>query len=114
MDTSKQNNSAQFNFLEEYIKGVLMEIGIGELTEENRNKFMPQLISEAQYRLGLALTPHIPDEKMEEFTKMVDNEEEDPEKWKDFWEDAVPDYKDIVSETLDKFAKDCKTILSQQ
>ena len=104
--------SPQYSFLEEYIMDVLKQNGLGKLTEENRKKYLPQLSTEAERQIGLALMPKLNEQNAVEFAKMMEKSENSPEVWQKFWRDAVPDYETVVTEVLVKFATQCADILA--
>lgn len=104
--------TAKFTFLEEQILAMLDSNGLSNLSEENKKEFLPQLSAEAEYRLGLALMPLLNEQQGAELVKLIDREA-GPEELSKFWENAVPNLKEIISNTLADFAEECKTILSR-
>ena len=103
-------SEAKFTFLEEQILSVLEAGGLNNLSEENKEKFLPQLSAEAEYRLGLALMPLLSEEQGAEMVSLIDREA-GPEELSKFWEASVPNLKEVVAHTLADFAEECKTIL---
>ncbi len=100
-----------YSFLEDYILKVLEQSGLGELTEENRNKFLPQLVAKAEYNIGIALMPKLSEEDAGKFATMMEDQSITSEAWQDFWKKAIPDFDKIVQEVLIDFGKQCKTLL---
>ena len=100
-----------YNFLEDYIIQVLEQSGLGELTEENKKKYLPQLIAKAEYQIGLALVPKLNDKDAEVFAQMMDNGKATPKQWQEFWYGAVPSFDEVVQKVLVNFGKQCKELL---
>ncbi len=103
----------QFTFLEEYILGVLSQNGLDKLPEELQKFYLPQLMVEAEYRLGLALMPKLNEAQVDEFMSLVEKEA-DGKEMMNFWEEAVPNFQDLVKETLLKFSEEVSSILTKQ
>lgn len=103
----------KLGFLEEGILKILEESGLGELTEENKAKFLPQFVAKAEYNIGLALLPKIKDEFAEEFVTLSSDEDTNADQWREFWTKAVPDYEQVVKESITEFAKQCQELLKK-
>ncbi|MFH1292251.1 MAG: DUF5663 domain-containing protein [bacterium] len=102
----------QLNFLESYILEVLKQNGFDDLTPENQEEFLPQFVIEAQRRIGATLMPLLEEEKAESMMSMVDNPDTTDEQWWNFWNQAVPNFKETVSKILENYTNDLKKVLS--
>ena len=96
----------QFDFLEAYIHDLFTESGCGEMSEETKNKFLPQFVAEAQRRLGLAVLPLLSEESAEEFVSLMEQEDMSHEELKNFWHRSVPQFDEVVQQTLQNFSKE--------
>jgi len=103
----------QFTFLEQYILEVLSQNGLDNLPEELKKSYLPQLMTEAEYRLGLALMPKLSESQIDDFMALVEKEASGEEMMK-FWQGAVPEFQDLVKETLLKFSEEVSGILTKQ
>jgi len=102
----------KYGFLEEYILQVLDQSGLGQLTEENRNKFLPQLVAKAEYNIGLALMPKLSEDDAVVFAEMMGDESIDSQQWQNFWKKAVPDFDQVVQTVLIDFGQQCRSLLN--
>jgi hypothetical protein len=48
---------AQFDFLTEYVLELLKQNGLGNLSDEQKNAYVPQVLAPVEQRLGLELLP---------------------------------------------------------
>ena len=103
---------AQFDFLQSYIHQILDNNGFEAVSEETRNKYVPQFVAEAQRRLGLALLPHLSEKAATDFSGLVENENLTQDQLVSFWKENVPDFENIVQETLKGFAEEIKGIFA--
>ncbi|MFB6226225.1 MAG: DUF5663 domain-containing protein [Candidatus Paceibacteria bacterium] len=113
MPQKKQTQYDPEENLRTFILRILEESGLKELTEEQKEEFLPKLVARAEYKIGQALIPKLSEGAAEEFTELQEQEETDPQVWKDFWEENVEDYDQVVTEALDDFAEECKEVLSK-
>ncbi|HLC69454.1 MAG TPA: DUF5663 domain-containing protein [Patescibacteria group bacterium] len=107
------NPQPKFTFLEQYILEVLAQNGLDNLNEELKKSYLPQLMVEAEYRLGLALMPKLNETQVDEFMAFVEKGADGEEMMK-FWQAAVPDFQEQVKETLLKFSEEVSGILTKQ
>lgn len=90
---------------------VLTQLGLGDIGDEERKKYLPRLVHQIEYRLGAALLPLVPDSAAPEFEKLLDADA-DAQTWLDFWKRSLPNFEDEVKKVLANFAKECQTILA--
>ncbi|MDO9509853.1 MAG: DUF5663 domain-containing protein [Candidatus Magasanikbacteria bacterium] len=102
----------KFSFLEEQILAVLENSGLKELSEKNKATFLPQLATEAEYRLGLVLMQKLSEEQLKELVKLTEKGASQKELEK-FWLTNINGFTEIVSKIMAEFAKDCQTILAK-
>jgi len=103
----------EYSFLDEYISEIIKNSKVGALSEENEKIYLPQLVAQAEVRLGSALMPKLDDKSAEEFTKLLNNEMSTSEEWQAFWRKSVSDFDEVVSKILIDFAEECKVILAK-
>lgn len=101
------------DFLEKFILSMLEKNGLANLSETNKAIYLPQLMFEAQQRIGIALAAKLDQANAEKFVQMLDRVEKyQPEDWQKFWQSAVPEYESVINETLQKFGVECQQILA--
>ncbi len=103
----------EYSFLEQYVLTVLEESGFGQLSEANRRVYLPQLVAEAEYYLGLYLMPKLSTEGADKFAALANSGETSPEKWQKFWQEAIPNFDAEVKNVLIKFADRVRNILAK-
>lgn len=101
----------KLNFLEQVILDFLNTTSIGDLTKENAQAYLPQLVAEVQFRIGESLSPFLTEQSAMEFVRMVGNDGTSPEEWKNFWQKTVPNFEKIVDDTLKSFVLECANII---
>lgn len=102
----------QNDFLHQYIEQVLTQIGITNLSDEQKQSYFPQLAAQLEQRMGLELMPKLNQEQLGQFARLLDNMHTSPEDWNSFWHEAIPDYEDQLHRILQEFANDVKQSLS--
>ncbi len=102
--------SSQFDFLDSQIQKLLDDNGFAEMGEGVRSEYAPQLVAEAQRRLGLAVLPLLSEQNAEELAEILDNENLDAAALRDFWTRAVPNFESVVDTTLQNFASEFQQI----
>ncbi len=101
----------QFDFLKIFIEQVLDENGFDKLTEETRAQYVPLFISEAEKRLGLALTPKLSEAALEELADMAKAGGATAEALRDFWQKNIPEFETEVNKVLAAFTEEVKNTL---
>jgi len=104
---------AQFDFLTDYVLKLLEENGLGDLTDEQKSIYVPQLLGQVEQRLGLALTPKLSDAQLDEFTALVNKQGVAPAEWEAFWKGAIPTFEQDVQNVLLEFSGKVKEILGK-
>ena len=102
----------QFDFLESFIHNVLDEAGFQEMTEATRAQFVPMFVAEAERRPGLALLRLLNDEQIKALADLAKNDEIDQKMMADFWIESVPNFEEVVQNTLEAFAEEFKKTLA--
>ena len=103
---------SQFYFLKDYVEALLIKNGLGDITEQQKNIYVPQILGHLEERIGLEMLPKLSKTKITEFSKLLEKENVDPEEWKNFWYKAVPKFEEEIQKILESFAKRVKEILA--
>lgn len=98
-----------FSFLEQFVLDALKANGFDKLSPADQSSFFPQFMAVAEERLGLVLLPKLTSEKAADELNELLQADASPEEWFSFWETNVPDFKDVVKETLENFAVELAT-----
>lgn len=101
----------KLNFLEQVILDFLNTTSIGDLTKENAQTYLPQLVAEVQFRIGESLSPFLTEQSAAEFVRMAESDNTSPEEWKNFWQKTVPSFEKIVDDALKSFVAECADIM---
>jgi hypothetical protein len=82
----------------------LQSVGLGTMPDDQKEAFLGHLYEELELRVGVRLSEGMPDQKLAEFEKLIDaNDEAGALKW---LETNRPDYKQVVAEELEKLKKE--------
>ena len=100
------------NFLNDYVGALLKDLGLEDLNEEQRERYVPQLLRQVQDRIGIELIPKLSDEQLDRFSELANDAEASNEVWKDFWLSSIPDFDEELERILSEFAKEAREILS--
>jgi hypothetical protein len=85
----------------------LKSVGLGGMPQDQKSAFLEHLYEELELRVGVRLSEGMPDEKLAEFEKLIDaNDEAGALKW---LETNRPDYKQVVAEELEKLKKEVES-----
>lgn len=98
----------QFDFLRQYIEQVLDANDFGGLTEDTRAEFIPQFVAEAERRIGLAMLPLLTEDSATELTRLIQDPTVDAATLQRFWETNIPNFSQLLTATLENFAKEIK------
>lgn len=107
MDT----NTSQFDFLYQRIQKILDENGFENLTEETRDQYLPQLVAEAERRLGVAVLPLLTEDSAKVLVGLMKDEKTTAEEMQTFWTTYIPDFENVIQTALDNFATEVKGIV---
>ncbi|MBI2989798.1 MAG: hypothetical protein HYY51_01230 [Candidatus Magasanikbacteria bacterium] len=100
------------NFLSDYVDALLKDIGLEDLSGEQRERYVPQLLRQVQDRIGIELIPKLSDEQLDRFSDLANDNASSNEAWKDFWLSSIPDFDQELERILSEFAKEAREILS--
>ena len=85
---------------------LLVELGLGELPAEEKNKMLAHIYETLEMRVGMKLAEQMSNEQLDEFESFIDkNDEAGALKW---LEANFPDYKKVVAEQLEKLKGEIK------
>lgn len=102
----------QFDFMSEYVEDLLKKLDFGEMTQEELDDYVPQLVAQAEARLGAALLPLIPEKFGNRFADLLEEDSTSRADWLAFWHEAVPNFDEQVKKVLQDFGKECARILN--
>jgi len=105
-------SQTQFDFLEGYVEALLIQNGLDNLTEQQKEIYIPQILSHLEQRIGIEMLPKLSEKKIKDFSKLLEKENTSPEEWKDFWYGAVDNFEEEVKQILLAFAERVKQILA--
>ena len=81
----------------EFDERFLQEMGLSNMPEEEKQKFLDYIQEEVEVRIGERISQGIPETKLNEFDMLEDQAE--AAKW---LEANRPDYRDIVNQTIEE------------
>jgi hypothetical protein len=84
-------------FYNQAAKMILEKGGFGDLTDEQKKEFEPQIAVLVQDRVGIELLPKLDKEQAKEFAELSNVENTTPEQWSTFWNEAVPNFEDEIA-----------------
>lgn len=94
----------QTPFLTQVAERVLAT-GFDELTDAQKEQYVPTLASLIEERIGIELLPKLNEEQTEQFVDLVENEKTTPGEWRDFWSAAVPSFEEVVAGIVGEFVQ---------
>lgn len=90
---------------------LLKELGLGSLPAEEKNRMLAHIYETLEMRVGMKLAEQMTNEQLDEFEGFIDrNDEAGALKW---LETNFPDYKQVVSDELDKLKTEIKAAAPQ-
>ena len=90
---------------------LLKELGLGELPAADKNKMLGHIYETLEMRVGMTLAQQMSDEQLTEFESYIDgNDEAGALKW---LESNFPNYKQVVSDELEKLKIEIKSTAPQ-
>lgn len=102
----------QFDFLKGYVEALLIQNGFDNLSEQQKEIYVPQILGHLEQRIGIEMLPKLSEEKIKVFAKLLEKESTSPEDWKDFWYGSVENFEEEVKQILLAFAERVKQILA--
>jgi hypothetical protein len=89
----------------------LKELGLSDLPPEEKKKLLQHTYETLEMRVGMKLASQMTDEQLKEFESYIDqNDEAAALKW---LETNFPDYKQVVSDELEKLRNEIKSVSAQ-
>jgi len=92
---------------------LIKELGLEKLNEQQRQEILAQIGEVLQQRLVLRMLEEMPEEKKEEFGKILQDNQEDPKVVEDFLANNIPNMEDVVLEEIGKYKTEAKQFLDQ-
>ncbi|MDZ7785810.1 MAG: DUF5663 domain-containing protein [Candidatus Saccharibacteria bacterium] len=85
---------------------LLVELGLGDLPAEEKNKMLGHIYETLEMRVGMKLAEQMSNDQLDEFESFINqNDESGALKW---LETNFPDYKKVVAEELEKLKGEIK------
>lgn len=85
---------------------LLVELGLGDLPAEEKNKMLSHIYETLEMRVGMKLAEQMTNEQLDEFEGFINqNDEAGALKW---LETNFPDYKQVVAQELEKLKAEIK------
>lgn len=85
---------------------LLQELGLGSLPVSEKNKMLAHIYETLELRVGMRLAEQMSDAQLDEFESFIDrNDEAGALKW---LETNFPNYKEVVSDELEKLKAEIK------
>src|SRR6056297_74967 len=89
----------------------LTELGLGTLPPADKNKMLAHIYETLEMRVGMRLAERMSNEQLDEFESFIkQNDEGGALKW---LESNFPNYKQVVSEELEKLKGEIKQVAPQ-
>jgi hypothetical protein len=107
-----EQSQPQFDFLKSFILKLLENNGLGDITEEQREMYVPKLLSQLEQRIGIEMMPKLSEEGLDNFSKLIDDSKTTPEIWQAFWYKSIPNFEEELKTILEAFAVDVNESLS--
>jgi len=98
----------KFDFVQQQVLDILKGEGYDQLNEDDKKAFLVQFTAEAERRLSLALLPKLSEQAASQLENMA-GQDLTPEKWYEFWNGNIEGFEELVSKTLEDFAKEVAT-----
>ncbi len=90
---------------------LLVELGLGSLPAEEKNKMLAHIYETLEMRVGMKLAEQMTDAQLDEFEGFIDrNDEAGALTW---LESNFPNYKQVVADELEKLKGEIKTSAPQ-
>lgn len=90
---------------------LLVELGLGSLSAEEKNKMLAHIYETLEMRVGMKLAEQMTDAQLDEFEGFIDrNDEAGALKW---LETNFPGYKQVVADELEKLKTEIKASAPQ-
>lgn len=106
-----QKKTPSFDFLTEYVLAMLDENGI-TLSDEQKKAYVPELLAEAEQRLGAALLPKLSDQQLTALNTILQKGNTDAKTLESFWREALPSLEEDVQSVLRDFALEVNDLLA--
>lgn len=102
--------------LQENIKNAQMdlitELGIDKLPEKEQQALFVQISEVLQQKIVLRLVEELPEERKEEFGKILEENKENPGPIEVFLKEALPNVEELILDEIGKYKQEAKQFLS--
>ena len=104
--------SSQIDFLAGYIEALFQQLGFSELSEEQKNVYIPRFTALLEERIGLELLPQLDEMQLDRFVELIDKRElSDAQTWSEFWHGAITNFDEKVGNILKEFSLSAKSLV---
>ncbi|HUD06969.1 MAG TPA: DUF5663 domain-containing protein [Candidatus Saccharimonadales bacterium] len=90
---------------------LLIELGLGDLPQEEKQKMLRQIYETLEMRVGVNLANKMSDEQLNEFEGFIDTKDQTGAL--NWLQTNFPGYKDVVADELEKLKSEIKQVSSQ-
>ncbi len=96
--------SSQIDFLSGYIEALFTQLGFNDLSEEQKNVYIPRFTALLEEKIGIELLPQLDDAQLDRFVELIDKRElSDAKTWSEFWHGAITNFDEKVGNILKEF-----------
>lgn len=92
---------------------LIVELGIDKLPEERQKELLTQIGEVMQQRVVLRLLEELPEEKKEEFGKILEENQDNMEPIEAFLKENISDLENIILDEIGKYKQEAKQFLEQ-
>lgn len=90
---------------------LLVELGLGDLPADEKNKMLKHIYETLEMRVGVRLANQMTDQQLDEFEAFINKDDQDGAlRW---LETNFPNYKDVVAEELDSLKNEIRQVSPQ-
>lgn len=92
---------------------LVSELGIDKLPEEQQKDLLAQISEVLQQRIVLRLVEEMPEEKKEDFGKVLQEGEKNPDKIEKFLNENLPNLEELVLDEIGKYKTEAKQFIDE-
>ena len=90
---------------------LITELGIDKLPEKQRQELFAQIAEVLQQRIVLRLIEEMPEDKKEEFGKVLAENKDNPEPIEKFLGETLPNVEELVLDEIGKYKQEAKKFI---
>jgi len=85
---------------------LVKEMGIDTLPEDKRNELLIKMTEVLLKRIFVETMEKLGEEGRAEYEKFLENDNIDPKEAQEFFKQRIPNYEDMIQQTIDEFKKE--------